>query len=92
MRQIVYIRTLRIRAWPGAEPVRRVEPRRVEPRIERDVTPWPGLPGPCNVTPRATSRSIPVRVRDGSWLDRARRALDRLAERAGEWMRNSAGP
>ena len=89
MRQIIYIRTLRIRAWPGSDPLRRVAP----PRIERNVTPGRA---PRNVTPQArswaTSRRIPVRVRGEGWLDKARRALGRLGLRAGAWMRNVAGP
>ena len=85
MRQIIYVRTLRIWAWRGTDPFRRAEP----PRIERNVTPWPA---PRNITPRATSRRIPVRVRGESWLDRARRSLGRLGRGAGAWMRNVAKP
>lgn len=83
MRQIIYIRTLQIRAWRGADPFRRAEP----PRIERNVTPWPA---PRHITPRTTSRRIPVRVRGEGWLDRARRSLERLGRNAGAWMRNVA--
>ena len=83
MRQIIYIRTLRIWVWRGTDPFRRAE----APRIERNVTPWPA---PRNITPRATSRRIPVRVRGEGWLDGARRSLGRLGRNAGAWMRNVA--
>ena len=85
MRQIIYIRTLRIWAWPDADPVRRITPQ----RFERNVTPWRA---PRNVTPRAGRGSIPVRVRGEGWLDKARRVLGRLGRGTGAWMRNVARP
>lgn len=83
MRQIIYVRTLRIWAWRGTDPF----PRAATPQFERDVTPWPA---PRNITPRTTSRRIPVRVRGEGWPDRARRSLEQLGRSAGAWMRNVA--
>ena len=83
MRQIIYVRTLRIRVWPGTD----VSPRVAPSGFERNVTPWPA---PRDVTPRTASRRIPVRVRGEGWLDRTRRELGRLGLRAAAWMREVA--
>ena len=85
MRQIIYVRTLRIRVGPGTDRFRRSAPS----RFERGGT---RAPEPRNVTPRTASRRIPVRVRGEGWMDRARRALDRLGRRADAWMRKVARP
>ena len=85
MRQLIYIRTLRIRVEPGADRLRRFAP----PRFEREAT---RIPEPRNITPRTASRSIPVRVRGESWMDRAHRAMGRLGLRASAWLRNVARP
>ncbi|MCY4659514.1 MAG: hypothetical protein OXF93_06850 [Acidobacteria bacterium] len=85
MRQIIYIRTLRIWDWSGTDSYQRTAPG----RIERNVTPWRA---PRDITPLATSRRIPVHVRHEGWLDRARRSVERLSRSAGAWMRSVAKP
>ena len=85
MRQIIYIRTLRIWAGPDTDAIPRFAPT----RAEHDAT---RITEPRNVTPRTASRRIPVRVRDEGWMDRARRTLGRFGRRADAWMRNVARP
>ena len=85
MRKLIYIRTMRIRVEPGAGRFRRIAPS----PLERDAT---RIPEPRNITPRASSRRIPVRVRGEGWMDRAHRAMGRLGLRASAWLRNVAGP
>lgn len=85
MRQIIYVRTLRIWVEPGAERLGHSAPSRFEHAAG-------SAPEPRNVTPRTASRRIPVRVRGEGWMDRARRALDRLGRRADAWMRKVARP
>ena len=83
MRQLIYIRTMRIRVELGPERFRRIAPS----PFAREAT---RIPEPRNVTPRTASRSIPVRVRGESWMDRAHRAMGRLGLRASAWLRNVA--
>lgn len=82
MRQLIYIRTMRIWVEPSADRFRGCAP-----RFEHDVT---RTPEPRNITPRMASRRIPVRVRDENWMDRAQRAMGRLGLRASAWLRNVA--
>ncbi|MCY4076598.1 MAG: hypothetical protein OXH04_14335 [Acidobacteria bacterium] len=83
MRQVIYVRTMRIWVEPDAGRFRRI----ARPPLEREVA---RIPEPRDITPRASSRRIPVRVRGETWMDRAHRAMDRLGLRASAWLRNVA--
>ena len=83
MRQLIYIRTVRIWVEPGRDRFRRHAPS----PFEREAT---RIPEPRNITPRAASRRIPVQVRGESWMDRAHRAMGRFGLRASAWLRNVA--